>query len=80
MLLREFMNFDRSQIDNADDNRYLSDNDSDVFKKSDVRKTRLTLKMISEIRRASDAHDVERREELDLIQKMYAVPPAPQPM
>lgn len=77
MILREFMYFDRNQIDTSDNDRYLNTNDTDVFKKGDLRKTRLTLKMISEIRRASDAHDVERREELDLIKKMYAVPAAP---
>ena len=77
MILREFMYFDRNQLDTTGSDRYLSDNDTDTFKKSDTRKTRLTLKMISEIRRASDAHEVERKEELDLIKKMYAVPPPP---
>ena len=41
----------------------------------DLRKTRLTLRMINDIRRAAEAHDKEKREELGLVRKMYAAPP-----
>jgi hypothetical protein len=74
MILREFLYFDREQSRLSDDNRYLSHNDKSVLKQRDLRKTRLTLGMINDIRRATEAHDQERKEELTLIRKMYATP------
>ena len=78
MLLREFVYFDREHAEPLDDNRYLSQNDTTVLRKKDLRKTRLTLKMLSEIRKAGEAHDKERQEEMGLIRKMYAAPPPEQ--
>lgn len=79
MILREFMYFDRDHSELQDDNRYLSQNDTtNILKKTDLRKTRLTLKMINDIRKAGESHDKERKEELGLIRKMYAAPP-PEP-
>jgi hypothetical protein len=75
MLLREFIYFNRDHEDPQEDNRYLSKNDTSVLKRSDLRKTRLTLGMINDIRRAAEAHDKEKREELGLVRKMYAAPP-----
>jgi hypothetical protein len=75
MFLREFIYFDREHSDPQDDNRYVSQNDTSVLKSSDLRKTRLTLKMINDIRKAAEAHDKEKREELGLVRKMYAAPP-----
>jgi len=75
MFLREFIYFDRDHTDPQEDNRYLSQNDTSVLRKSDLRKARLTLKMINEIRKAGEAHDKEKREELGLVRKMYAMPP-----
>jgi hypothetical protein len=75
MFLREFIYFDREHSDPQDDNRYLSQNDTSVLKSSDLRKTRLTLKMINDIRKAAESHDKEKREELGLVRKMYAAPP-----
>ena len=74
MILREFLYFDKDQSGLTDDNRYLSHNDTSVIKQRDLRKTRLTLGMINDIRRSSEAHDQERKEELILIRKMYATP------
>lgn len=75
MILREFIYFDRDHADLQKDNRYISQNDTSILKSSDLRKTRLTLKMINDIRKAAEAHDKERREELGLVRKMYAAPP-----
>jgi hypothetical protein len=75
MFLREFIYFDRDHADPQEDNRYLSQNDTSVLRKGDLRKARLTLKMINEIRKAGEAHDKEKREELGLVRKMYAMPP-----
>jgi hypothetical protein len=72
MILREFLYFDREQSTMSDDNRYNNHNDSSVLKQRDLRKTRLTLGMINDIRRASEAHDQEKKKELTLIRKMYA--------
>lgn len=78
MLLREFMYFNRESDAPKEDNRYLSQNDTSVLKRSDLRKTRLTLKDINAIRKAAEAHQKEEREDSALIRKMYAMPP-PQP-
>lgn len=75
MILREFMYFDRDHAEPQEDNRYLSQNDTSVLKQRDLRKTRLTLGMINDIRRASEAHDQEHKEELILVRKMYAAAP-----
>lgn len=75
MLLREFIYFDKNKADPVEDNRYESSNDTSVLRSSDVRKVRLTLKMLNEIRRAGEAREKERKEELGLIRKMYAAPP-----
>lgn len=76
MLLREFIYFDNKRPGPVDDLRYSSENDTSVLRSKDTRKTRLTLKMINEIRKASEAHEKEKQEELGLIRKMYAAPPA----
>lgn len=75
MFLREFIYFDDKHSDPVEDNRYISQNDTSVLRRSDVRKTRLTLGMLNELRRASEAHEKEKKEELGLVRKMYAAPP-----
>ena len=75
MILREFIYFDRDHRDPQEDNRYNSQNDTGILKSKDLRKTRLTLRMINDIRKAAEAHDKEKREELGLVRKMYAAPP-----
>ena len=60
----------------SDDNRYDSDNDTSVLKSKDLRKTRLTLRMLNDLRKAGDAREVETRENLALVRKMYAPPAA----
>jgi hypothetical protein len=75
MFLREFIYFDRTQTEMVDDQRYNSDNDTSVLKSTDLRKTRLTLRMLNDLRKAGDAREVEQKEELALVRKMYAAPP-----
>ena len=75
MLLQEFMYFDQNHSMMTDDMRYKSEKDTSVLGTGDVRKTRLTLKMLNDLRRAGDARENERKEELALIRKMYAAPP-----
>jgi hypothetical protein len=75
MLLREFIYFNRDHADPRENDRYLSQNDTSILRQKDLRKTRLTLRMINDIRRAGEAHDKEMKEELGLVRKMYAAPP-----
>ena len=75
MLLREFTYFDNKSADPIEDNRYLSQNDTSVLRKSDLRKTRLTLRMLNDLRKAGDSREQEMKEELGLVRKMYAMPP-----
>jgi len=74
MLLREFIYFDKDHADPQDDNRYLSQNDTSILRKSDLRKTRLTLRMLNDLRKAGDAREKEQKEERGLIRKMYEMP------
>jgi len=78
MFLREFIYFDKSRPDMVDDNRYESDKDTSILNMDDTRKTRLTLKMLNDLRKAGDAREKERKEELGLVRKMYAAPPPEQ--
>ncbi len=75
MILREFIYFDKKSPEMVDDGRYISDNDTSVLELIDTRKTRLTLKMLSELRRAGESREKEYREEMSLVRKMYAAPP-----
>lgn len=75
MLLNEFIYFDKNNPNPIEDNRYLSQNDTSILRDTDLRKARLTLKTINDIRLASEAHAKEVQEELGLVRKMYAAPP-----
>lgn len=77
MLLKEFIQFTSKSNQPIEDGRYLSQNDTSVLKSSDTRKSRLTLKMINNLRKAAEEHNKEKREELSLIRKMYEVPAQP---
>jgi hypothetical protein len=74
MLLREFIYFDRNKPDPREDDRYLSQNDTSVLRDTDLRKTRLTLRMLNDLRKAGDAREKEKHAELGLTRKMYATP------
>lgn len=75
MLLREFIYFDNKSGEMIDDRRYTPDNDISILNMNHLRKTRLTLKMLNEIRRASDAREEEKLKDRGLVRKMYAMPP-----
>lgn len=76
MLLNEFIYFSNSNNEILDDRRYDSSRDSDVIKKSDKRKIRLTLGQINQLRMASESHEAESESELEFVRQMYAQPPA----
>jgi hypothetical protein len=76
MLLKEFIYFDRYRADPHEDLRYDPRRDSSVLLSDEVRKTRLTLKMLNDLRKAGEAREKEKKEDLALVRKMYAAPPA----
>lgn len=77
MILRELFYADKDTRAVAMDLKYNPERDSTKLERSDTRKTRLTLKQINELRKASEAHLLEQERELELIQSMYFTPPAP---
>lgn len=77
MILRELFYIDPDTRQVASELRYEPEKDGGTFLRGDTRKTRLTLKQINELRKASEAHLLEQESELDFIHTMYAPPPAP---
>jgi hypothetical protein len=47
------------------------------MKKDDTRKTKLTLKQINELRKASEQHILEQEKELEFVEQMYKAPAQP---
>lgn len=80
MILRELFYLDNDTKSVANDYRYSSSRDTDVVNRKDTRKTRLSLKQINELRKASEYHILEQERELEFIEQMYKVPDAQAPM
>ena len=76
MILRELFYIDPATKDIATDLRYDANRDYTMFRRSDTRKTRLTLGQINELRKSSEAHILEQEDELGFIHKMYGAEPA----
>lgn len=81
MFLREFIYFnkdykgeDEFSDDLSDDKRYSPEDDENVLKLSDTRKTRLSLKQINQMRKNQEAHMAELANESEMIQAQYATP------
>jgi len=74
MLLCEFFYFNNNTNDFAVDRRYDNSEDKSVLKRSDTRKTRLTLRQINKLRMQSEAHEYERESELEFVKQMYGTP------
>jgi len=70
----EFLYFNRNQPEMSTNLRYDPRHDQSILKITDTRKTRLTLRMINDMRKASEAREKEQQEELVLVKKMYAAP------
>lgn len=77
MILRELFYADKDLTSVASDMRYNPGEDVSPLKRDDTRKTRLTLKQINELRKASEAHILEQEKELEFIKSMYFQPAAP---
>ena len=74
MILRELFYADKDMKAMANDLRRAPSRDSTSMKRNDTRKTRLTLGQINELRKA---HILEQEKELEFVEAMYKVPPAP---
>lgn len=74
MLLNEFMYFNPDSDGLEDDPIYDPFHDKSIITSKDLRKTRLTLRMIHDLRKASEAKELERMEETQIIQAMYKQP------
>lgn len=74
MILRELFYFNRETAEAAQDDSYISGRDTSALEIDDTRKTRLTLKQINELRRASEQHIKEQEQEIEFISRMYATP------
>jgi hypothetical protein len=61
MILREMFYINKTKGEMEEDDLYY-------------RKTKLTLKQINELRRASDKHLAEQEAELEFISRMYSTP------
>jgi hypothetical protein len=77
MLLQEFIYFEKDQAGMKNNDRYDPNHDTSVITDKDNRKSRLTLKMLNNLRKAGDAREVETREDLELVRIMYAIPAEP---
>mgnify|MGYP006108965083 FL=1 len=73
MILRELFYHDPETIEFVDDKRYEAEYDDSPLEKTDTRKTRLTLGQINRIRKASELHTEEKREEQQFIKQMYGI-------
>jgi hypothetical protein len=77
MILRELFYADKDMKSMATDMRYDPSRDSTNIKRGDTRKTRLTLRQINELRKASEQHILEQEKDLEFVQSMYKAPAAP---
>jgi hypothetical protein len=48
-----------------------ADSDSSQLKKTDTRKTRLTLRQIQQLRRMNDVREIDKKKEVDRLQRIY---------
>jgi len=77
MILRELFYRNNESTALSYDLGYTPMKDNSVMKRSDTRKTRLTLRQINELRKSSERYILEQEKELEFIESMYKPPPAP---
>lgn len=73
MILRELYYFNKETMEPEEDQTYDPENDTDVIKVDDDRKSRLTLKDINRARKASDNHRDQKAKDLNYIRQMYGL-------
>lgn len=73
MILRELFYIDDQTLELTDKDQYEPQYDDSIVQKSDTRKTRLTLRQINRVRKASEIHNNEKFKELDFVRQMYGI-------
>ena len=73
MILRELFYFDKETLETTEDKGYDPSYDDSIVTKDDTRKTRLTLRQINKIRKASELHKEEQQKELHFVRQMYGL-------
>ncbi|MDC1020756.1 hypothetical protein OAR23_01890 [bacterium] len=73
MILRELFYFDKETLEPVENNSYDPQSDDSIMKRDDTRKTRLTLRQINKMRKASDLHKEESVKELHFVRQMYGL-------
>ena len=56
------------------DERYTAKDDQSIIRFDDLRKTKLTLQQINQIRKEQESKTKEYVKELETVKKMYATP------
>jgi hypothetical protein len=73
MILRELFYYDKETLEPIEDDRYEERDDQSPLEYNDTRKTRLTLRQINKVRKASELHTKEQAKELDFVRQMYGI-------
>ena len=73
MILREIFYYDKETVEPIEDDRYEPQYDDSIVDLDDTRKTRLTLRQINKIRKASELHKEEQEKELHFVRQMYGL-------
>jgi hypothetical protein len=73
MILRELYYFDDKTMEPIEDLHYDNENDKDLRKRTDSRKSKLTLRDINRARKASDSNKKEKQNDLHFIRQMYGL-------
>ena len=73
MILREIFYFDKETLQPVENDAYDPSFDDSIVSRDDTRKTRLTLRQINKMRKASEVHKKEQVKELDFIRQMYGI-------
>jgi hypothetical protein len=71
MILRELFYIDPDSKAVSNNMDYAQAHDSTTMKRSDTRKTRLTLKQLNQLRKSSETHILEQEKDLEFVEKMY---------
>lgn len=72
MILRELYYFDKDTEQPVIDKAFVP-NEESTRKRSDTRKTKLTLKQIKQARMASEFSEEEKAKELEFVRQMYGM-------
>lgn len=73
MILRELYYFDDKTMEPIENLHYDNENDKDLRRQTDSRRSKLTLRDINRARKASDSNKKEKQKDLNFIRQMYGL-------